>query len=137
MLTMMREEHTCVELRQGKAFVVNNGRGFEVSRRDRSTTQGECPMQLLTGSLGACIVLTLDAVAQNKGIALSKVKARLAYTTKDSEICFYAELELEGALSDREKKILFQSARSCEVSKILTGNVQIRYSLQQSEAAAP
>jgi uncharacterized OsmC-like protein len=137
MLTMVREEHTCVELHQGKAFVTSDGRSFEVSRRDRNTAQGECPMQLLTGALGACIVLTLDAVAQNKGIALSKLKARLAYTSKDNETCFYVELELEGALTDREKKILFQSARSCEVAKILKGNVQIHYSLQQSEAAAP
>ena len=125
-----------MELCQGKAVVINDGRGFEVSRRDRNTAQAGCPMQLLTGALGACIVLTLDAVAQNKGIALSNLRVRLNYTTKGSETCFQVELELEGDLSDREKKILFQSARTCEVGKVLTGNVEIHYSLQQPEAAS-
>jgi hypothetical protein len=37
---------------------------------------------------------------------------------------------------NEEKKILLQSARLCEVGRVLTGNVQIEYRLKQTEAAA-
>jgi uncharacterized OsmC-like protein len=42
---------------------------------------------------------------------------------------FVIEIELDGDFDQREKVILFNSARKCDVSKLLTGEIKFKYQL--------
>ena len=42
---------------------------------------------------------------------------------------FFIETELQGELSKRERILLFNSARKCDVSKLLAGEVSFEYQL--------
>lgn len=87
-------------------------------------------MQLMLGALGACIMLTVNAVAKHKGIDIGDSDVCLDYC-KDNNggTRFQVGLKLDGHLTSRERKILYQSARICEVGKIIKGDVQIDYDL--------
>ena len=88
-------------------------------------------MHMLLGALGACIVLTLNAVAENKGIDLTDLKVGLDYHKNESGgTQFFVDLNFSSALTDRERKIMYQSARLCEVGKLLKGDVRIDYELK-------
>lgn len=128
---MEHKNHTVAKLLNGNALVTTDKRSIEISRHDRTTDKIGCPMQMLSEALGACIVLTLDAVAKNKRIPIAGLQALVDYQTNgDGENRFRVEIDIDGSLSDRERKILFQSARLCEVGKVLAGDVQIDYHLQ-------
>ena len=43
---------------------------------------------------------------------------------------FVVDIDFGGGLTQREQSILFNSARNCETSKILTGNIGIDYMLK-------
>ena len=91
-------------------------------------------MQMVMGALGACIVLTLDAVAKNKGIALDDFEARLGYRTDgNGHTTFDVALQLDAGLSERERKILYQSAKLCDVGKVLKSNVTIDYRVCETD----
>ena len=128
-----------VQLDNDQALITGAGRSFHVSPRDRASALSNCPMELVLGALGACIMLTLKAVAGQKGITLVQPDVRLGYTRNpDGETRFRVALRLDDHLTDRERKILYQSARICEVGKILRGDVRIDYLLEtQSPEKGP
>lgn len=45
------------------------------------------------------------------------------------ETHFEIEIEIEGSLTKREKIILFNSARKCDVSELLSGKFEFDYRL--------
>ena len=88
-------------------------------------------MELMLGSLGACIMMTLNAVAKHKGIDIGDTHVGLDYhQQQNGGTRFQVTLNLDANFTDRERKILYQSARLCEVGKILKGDVDIDYHLQ-------
>jgi uncharacterized OsmC-like protein len=120
-------------LSDGQALIHSGGDNFRMARRDDTRSQIGCPMQMVVGALGACIALTLDAVAKNKGIALADFEARLDYHTDgNGQTEFEVILQLDAGLSERERKILYQSAKLCEVGKILKSDVSIDYRICDS-----
>ncbi len=117
-----------VRLSNGQALVETDGGSFRMVRRDDAAGRSGCPMQMVVGALGACIVLTLDAVAKNKKIALSDLEVRIGcHTGGNGNTEFQVALQLDADLSERERKILYQSAKLCEVGKLLKSNVTIDY----------
>lgn len=117
---------TRVRICDDQAVIRNGNSSFRVARRDDTGGRVDCPMQMMVGALGACIALTLDAVAKHKGIALTDFEARLDYFTDGNGTTkFDVVLQLGPELSDRERKILYQSAKLCEVGKILKSNIEI------------
>lgn len=119
-----------VQLDNDQALVTAGDNSFHVTQRDRVTAVSSCPMHMMLGALGACIMLTLRAVGQHKGISLDGSDVSLDYFQgPKGETRFHVELTLADHLTDRERKILYQSARICEVGKILKGDVQIDYAL--------
>jgi uncharacterized OsmC-like protein len=119
---------TSVRLSEGRALIDTDGTSFRLARRDDASSRIGCPMQMVVGALGACIVLTLDAVAKNKGMALADVEARLDYhTDSNGQTEFQVALQLDAGLSKRERQILYQSAKLCEVGKLLKSEVTIDY----------
>lgn len=79
------------------------------------------------------MVLTMAAVAANKGIQVGKLEAQVDAVTDVTEggqrTKFSSTLDLGQGLNDREIKILFNSARRCEVHKLLGGQIEFEEKL--------
>jgi len=76
--------------------------------------------------------LTVSAVAENKNIDLDGIDVYVSRTTskKHGEISkFIIEIKLKGDLTKRERILLFNSARKCDVSKLLKGDLGFDYQL--------
>lgn len=74
------------------------------------------------------MVLTMAAVADHKGIKISRlaatVEARSEFAGRASTTRFKSHLALGEGLTDRERRILYSSARQCEVHKVLRGQIE-------------
>jgi len=55
--------------------------------------------------------------------------SRSTSQTEQDKTTFLIETELGGDLSKREKILLFNSARKCDVGKLLAGEVSLEYQL--------
>jgi len=73
----------------------------------------------------------LAAVAAAKDISLGKleVEVRIDQGEKGGDI--HTVLYLDKDLSEREVRILFNSARHCEVGKFLEGPIHFQYKLEE------
>jgi len=84
------------------------------------------------------MVLTVAAVADNKKIKLDVVNVLIDYaiqTGKSWSTRFGIRIDLGNKLSPRERTILFNSARGCEVSKLLSGENRFNYELADGASA--
>lgn len=119
-----------VRMDSDQALVSTASGSFHVCQRDRANAISSCPMHLVVGALGACIMLTLNAVAEHKGIDIGESDVSLDYAyAKSGKTKFLVDIKLDSRLSDRERKILFHSARICDVGKVLKSDVAIDYRL--------
>ena len=78
------------------------------------------------------MVLTMAAVADNKKINLDVVDVRINYEIhagRSWSTCSDIRIDLGKKLTPRERTILFNSARGCEVSKLLSGENKFKYEL--------
>ena len=79
------------------------------------------------------MVLTMTAVAANKGIALDnlevQVETRIEEPGPQQKTTFVTIIDLGLGLAERERKILFNSARRCEVHRLLRGSIEFRETL--------
>jgi hypothetical protein len=73
------------------------------------------------------MVLTMAAVADNKGIKPTRLAASVEGLTefvgRQTTTRFLSHLDLGEGLTPREQRILYNSARTCEVHKMLRGEV--------------
>lgn len=73
------------------------------------------------------MVLTMAAVADNKSIRLTRLAASVEGCTefagRHTSTRFHSRLDLGTGLTPREQRILYNSARTCEVHKMLRGEV--------------
>lgn len=73
------------------------------------------------------MVLTMAAVADNKGIKLTGLQASVEGLTefvgRQTTTRFLSRLDLGEGLTPREQRILYNSARTCEVHKMLRGEI--------------
>lgn len=104
---------------------------------------GPSPYQLLNAALGACTAMTIKMYADRKKWPLLKATVHLSYNKeydkdsanpedKSSKIdVFERELELEGDLSEDQRKRLLEIANKCPVHRTLTDNsVEVKTSLK-------
>lgn len=78
------------------------------------------------------MVLTMAAVADNKKIILDVVDVQIGYEIQAGRSWstnFDIRIDLGKNLTPRERAILFNSARGCEVSKMLSGENRFKYKL--------
>ena len=132
----MGEYYTTVRLTAKGAEVRLGQENFTMSRQDGIGTGHACPMAYMAGALGSWIVLTLSAVADHKKMAMEKLKVQIGCMTADgfsSSTHFTIEIDFGGGLTQREAAILLNSARSCEVSKIMAGKVDFNYLLSSGQ----
>ena len=74
----------------------------------------------------------MAAVAANKGIEPQALGVQIRRQTVEGtrwQTAFIVEVDLGQGLSRREQGILFNSARHCEVHKLLTGAMTFDYRL--------
>lgn len=73
-------------------------------------------------------------------IAMEKLEVQVGCITEDG-VCpstrFKIGIDFGGGLTQRERAILFNSARNCEVGKILYGKVDIEYALNSNVYPRP
>jgi uncharacterized OsmC-like protein len=117
-------------LGEGRARIESAGRSLVVNQRLDIGLPGAgfCPMELISASLGACMLLTTAAVAADKGIEASglgvRVTAEVVQDSRQSRATFRSQIHLGEGLTERERRILFNSARRCEVHKLLAGEAE-------------
>jgi len=76
----------------------------------------------------------MAAVADNKKINLDVVDVRISYEIQAGRTWttgFDIRIDLNDKLTRRERTILFNSARGCEVSKLLSGENTFTYKLAE------
>ena len=75
----------------------------------------------------------MAAVAVNKDIRFEKLAARVATTVDEGGPAWRSRFEVQvdvgAGLGKRERIILFNSARHCEVHKLLSGEIGFDYDL--------
>lgn len=75
----------------------------------------------------------MAAVAANKNIHIEKLEAHVVTTVNESQPAwqsrFDVHIDLGSGLGKRERIILFNSARRCEVHKLLGGEINFNYQL--------
>lgn len=79
------------------------------------------------------MVLTMAAVAAHKNMALDRLEVRVETRIEEAghqqRTTFATVIDLGLGLTDRERKILFNSARRCEVHRLLRGSIKFRETL--------
>ena len=79
----------------------------------------------------------MAAVAASKNIRVEKLQARVATTVDERaplwQSRFAVQVDVGAGLSQRERIILFNSARHCEVHKLLSGELSFDYRLHTGE----
>jgi uncharacterized OsmC-like protein len=77
-------------------------------------------------------VLTVAAVAANKGIEPERIDVQIERQTTEGtawRTAFVIHIDLGQGLSRREQIILLNSARHCEVHKLLGGEMSFDYQI--------
>ena len=73
------------------------------------------------------MVLTMAAVAEAKGITVTGldawVEGHTEFEGREARTHFTSRIELGEGLTPREQRILFNSAKGCEVHKMLRGEL--------------
>jgi len=78
-------------------------------------------------------VLTLAAVAAHKKMKLETIEVNVRSESaglNNWTKAFSVDIDIGGHLTEREHKILFNSSKSCEISKMLCGQTEISYQLR-------
>jgi hypothetical protein len=79
----------------------------------------------------------MAAVAAHKGIAPQRLEANVQRSTVQGEswhTTFEVQIDPGEGLNKRERTILFNSARRCEVHKLLAGEIRFTYTVAEPTA---
>ncbi|MGD8624088.1 MAG: hypothetical protein PVJ34_06090 [Anaerolineae bacterium] len=83
------------------------------------------------------MILTMAAVAAHKGIDCARmaatVEGRTVLAGRETRTRFVSRLSLGEGLSGREVRILYNAARSCEVHKMLRGEIEFEEHLETKD----
>lgn len=77
-------------------------------------------------------------MAANKAITLDKLEVQIRRSTEETDAgwatTYQVALDVGTGLTQRERTILLNSARHCEVHKLLTGTMRFDYDLVAAHA---
>jgi sulfur carrier protein ThiS len=84
------------------------------------------------------MVLTMAAVAAHKGITPAQIAVAIERQTVEGaawQTDFVVDIDLGPGLGRRDRIILFNSARRCEVHKLISGEIAFEYRLSGAPPA--
>lgn len=84
------------------------------------------------------MVLTMAAVAGHKEITCTRlaasVESRTEFVGRKTRTTFVSHLDIGDGLTSREQRILYNAARTCEVHKMLAGEMEFTEHLESVQA---
>lgn len=101
---------------------------------------GPTPYDLLSAGLGACTVMTLRMYARRKGLPLRHVRVRVGHARNAGQKPpdgFVRSIEIEGELSDDQRRRLMEIADRCPVHQTLERGALVRTQAQPAPQALP
>jgi putative redox protein len=90
---------------------------------------GPTPYDLLAAGLGACTVMTVRLYARGKGLPLDRVCVSVGHTRRSDRQpadLFIRRLDLEGDLSDEQRRKLVEIAEKCPVHRTFHAGAAIQ-----------
>jgi uncharacterized OsmC-like protein len=108
------------------------------------TNTGPTPYDLLLAALGSCTSMTVGLYARRKGWPLESVTVRLFHSRVHAEDCANCEtkegmldridavIELNGRLTEEQRKRLLEIAEICPVHRTLQSEMEIRSRLEDA-----
>ena len=109
------------------------------------TDAGATPYEALLAALGGCTAITLRMYADRKGWPLEGARVRLRTASEHEADCGHCDtdevgphrleqsVELEGPLTDEQRRRLLQVAERCPVKQTLERGVKVVASLAEPE----
>lgn len=139
-----------INLREGFTTTISSGGHSFVADEPLSAggqNLGPTPMQMLAGSLGACVAITVKLYAERKSWPLEGVDVDVAMERfkgadypayqgdEDFVHEFKVDVALKGDLSDEQRARLMEIAGKCPVHRALTTPVFVLKTLVEPESA--
>lgn len=131
-----------LDLENGFATQISNGRNSLVADEPKEfggEDTGLSPFDLLQAALGACTSMTLKLYAERKKWPLKEVYTHLSFwrdKVDNQKIeSITKKIELEGDLSEEQRKRLIEIASKCPVNKTLTAGVRIKNLNYENESS--
>ena len=122
---------------QRAPFAVRFNNGTESGRADATLDKGGAgegfrPHELLEAALASCMNMSLRMYARRHSLPLVRVVTQVSLDRSgENEVVFRYALELEGALSDAQRRQLEQVAEACPVRATLSRGVSFQRSTQE------
>lgn len=90
---------------------------------------GPRPGDFVRMGLASCTAITLRMYADRKNMDVSKIRVSVSNGPFDGKTVYNTEIEIEGNISDEQRKRLTQIAKMCPVHKALTNPIEINTAL--------
>ncbi|GAB2556797.1 OsmC family protein [Gracilibacillus alcaliphilus] len=126
MKTIVKWSHNSLE--------ISNTKDNQVIGAENAEEQGFTPIELLTGALGQCIVISLSRLLKRDGVSFHEddlqvtVHAQKAEQGPSRVEQFTVDIKLSLDLDDKYRKRLIKSAeRACTIGNTLKTGTQISY----------
>lgn len=122
-----------LDLQNNFTTQISNGRNSLVADEPKNVggdDLGLAPFELLQAALGACTNMTLKLYAEHKKWDLKEVYTHMSFVrdTQDNQKIetITKKIELEGNLTEEQKKRLIEIAAKCPVNKTMQAGVNIK-----------
>lgn len=90
------------------------------------------PHELLEAALASCMNITVRMVAQKNNIPLTSVTTGVSLEKPSAEeSVFVVAVELEGEMSDDQRKVLMEAADNCVVKKTLSTRMTFQHAVDE------
>lgn len=96
----------------------------------QGTDTGPTPDELLESALASCTAITLRMYANRKAWPLRTIEVTVALERTTANTHFRRIIHWEGELDAEQQQRLLQIAKSCPVSKTLSGAIQMETELK-------
>lgn len=102
-------------------------RSLTQQRKKEAETRVFRPHELLEAALASCFNITLQRFAKKRGLSIEQVVTRVSvdHSLPDETIIKYS-IDIQGPVSDTERKKLIKAARSCPVHQTLSKKLTFR-----------
>ncbi len=134
----MATEIKLKNLPEGYQTIITNGTHTIIGDepiKSKGTDLGLAPTELLLAGLGMCKVATVRYIARSKGWDVKDVQAKLIQEVKRTEnrklsTTVNVELNIEGNITEEQRKELIKQADNCYVHRMIEGNWNIESAVE-------